>query len=242
MKPIVIILILVNTVVLLQAQKDNSLVGTEENLMRIATQAGTIFTTNMDELYEGVKGTPYLYDEWKPGNIYLTDSTFIKDVKIKYNVYTDDLLYLNSTSGDSLIINRNMIWKFEITDTPSDDIVLMEEMDLKPGKTDKKGFVRLIYDGRTKLILKYNKTFIRANYKGAYAAGNKYDEYTDDYQYYIIKSTNTPVRIKLNKNSVVKALSDKEEKVRAYTGEHQLNLKNEDDVAELVKFYDNITD
>ena len=118
----------------------------------------------------------------------------------------------------------------------------MEEMGLKPGKTDKKVFVRVIYDGRTKLVLKYNKTFIRANYKGAYATGNKYDEYTDDYQYYIMKNTNTPVKIKLSKKSVVKALSDNEENVRAYLGEHQLNLNNEDDVAELVKFYDSISD
>jgi hypothetical protein len=240
-KPVFIILILFNIVVLLKAQ-DKSFVATEENLMNISRQAGTVFTTNMDKLYEGVRGTPYLFDEWNPGNIYLTDSTYIKNVNIKYNIYTDDLLYLNSTSGDSLIINRSMIWKFEIIDKPPDDIILMKEMDFKPGKTAKKVFVRVIYDGKSKLVLKYNKTFIKANYKGAYATGNKYDEYIDDYQYYIIKSSNNPVKIKLNKKSVVKALSDKEDKVKAYLDGHSLKLNNEDDIAELIKFYDSITD
>ena len=242
MKVTFIILILVNTVVLSHAQLTNTQVATEENLLRISKRAGTVFTTNMDELYEGVRGTPYLFNEWKPGNIYLTDSTFIKNVNIKYNIYTDDLLYLNSTSGDSLIINRSMIWQFEIIDDLSNDIILLKEMSLKPGKKNKKVFVRVIYDGKSKLVLKYNKTFVRAHYKGAYAAGNKYDEYTDDYQYYIMKNGNETTKIKLNKKSVTKVLSDREDKIQSYINEHRPNLNNEDGIVELLEYYDNITD
>ena len=242
MKTTFALLLLINIVALSYAQQTPTLVGTEENLLRIGRKDGTVFTTNMDELYEGVKGTPYLYNEWKPGNIYLTDSTYIPNVNIKFNIYTDELLYLNSTSGDSLIIDRPMIWKFEIMDDPASDIVLFKEMSLKSGKGNKKLFVRVIYDGKSKFILKYSKTFIRAFYKGAYAAGNKYDEYTDDQQYYIMKGAKKPVKIKLDKKSVTKVLSDREDKIRSYIDDRKLTLDNEDGIAELLQYYDSIAD
>ncbi|UCH15803.1 MAG: hypothetical protein JSV22_07505 [Bacteroidales bacterium] len=243
MKTTFALLLLINVVAVSYTQQTSTQVATEENLRRIGREDhGTVFTTNMDELYEGVKGTPYLFNEWKPGNIYLTDSTYIKNVNIKFNIYTDELSYLKSTSGDSLIINRWMIWKFEIIDDPEDDVILFKEMGFKSEKSDKKVFARVIYDGKSKLILKYSKTFIRAFYKGAYAAGNKYDEYTDDQQYYIKKDANKPEKIKLNKKSVIKVLSDKDDKIKSYINKRKLALDNEDGVAELLQYYDSIAD
>ncbi len=219
-----------------------TIVASEENLKRISKMTGPIYTTNMDELYEGVRGTPYLFNEWKPGNIYLKDNKLIKNVNVKYNIYTDDLLYLNSSSGDSLIIDRSMIEKFEIMDNSSGNLILMEEMNIKPEKNDNAAFVRIIYDGRSKLILKYSKIFIKANYKGPYATGNKYDEYTDKWQYYLITGENTITRIKLCKKSVIKVLSVKESKIKAFVNGQDLSLDNENDVIRVLEYYDSLAD
>lgn len=237
-----IFLLLINTTVLSFAQDGKSLVTTEENLRNISRSAGLIMTTNMDALYEGIKGTPYLFDEWKQGNIYLNDNTYINNVNIKYNIYTDDLLYLHSKSGDSFIIDRSLINSFEITDDNSSNLVLFKEISLRPDKNDKKTFVKVLYDDKTKFIIKYNKTFIKADYKGAYSAGRKYDEYIDDYQYYIIKDSDNPVKTKLNKKSVLKALSDKEDKIKSFLNGNRLNLNKEDGVTELLEYYDSLDD
>lgn len=242
MQKLLYFMLLISIGVLSIAQRPVSLVRTEENLQRISTRAGTVFTTNMDELYEGVRGTPYLYDQWKPGNIYLNDNTLIKNVNIKFNIYTDELMYLNSSSGDSLIIDRTMINKFEIIDDLTDDIILLEEINTKPVKSSKKTFVKVIYEGKSKLILKYIKSFTKANYKGAYATGNKYDEYNDDQQYFIFIDENNPVKIKLNKKSVIKALAVKEDEVKVFINERNLSLNNENEVAELLEYYDSIAD
>ena len=243
MKTVFFLLLLFNIIILSHAQtKHQSLVASEENLLRVSKLSGTVYTTKMDELYEGVRGTPYLYDEWKLGNVYLTDNKLIKSVNIKYNIYTDELLYLNSSSGDSLIINRSMIDKFEIIDDLSDDLIVMEVMNLKPGNREKKTYVRVIYDGKSKFILKYVKTLINAFYEGAYAAGNKYDEYTDKYQYYLLTDENIITKIKLNKKSVIKVLSDRERKIKAFVNEQGLTLDNEDDVVRVLEYYDRLTD
>ncbi len=162
------------------AQPDQSMVRTEENLRNISRSAGFVMTTNMDELYEGIKGTPYLFDDWKQGNIYLNDNTYINDVNIKYNIYTDDVLYLNSTSGDSLIIDRSVIKSFEINDDNSGNMLLFREISLRADKKERNTFIKVIYEDKSKFIVKYTKTFIKADYKGAYSAGRKYDEYVDD--------------------------------------------------------------
>jgi hypothetical protein len=235
-------LLLVTTTTISFAQTDKTLVGTEENLRNISRLAGVVYTTNMDGLYEGIKGTPYLFNEWKKGNIYLIDNTYINDVSIKYNIYTDDILYLNSKSGDSLIIDRSLINSFEITGDNSNNLLLFKEISLRPYKKDKSTFVKVLYDGKSKFIVKYTKTFIKADYKGAYSAGRKYDEYIDDQQYYIMKDDNTPAKIKLNKKSVTKVLSDKDDKIKSYLNEHKLALDNEDDVERLLQYYDSIAD
>jgi hypothetical protein len=235
-------LLLVTTTTISFAQTDKTLVGTEENLRNISRLAGVVYTTNMDGLYEGIKGTPYLFNEWKKGNIYLIDNTYINDVSIKYNIYTDDILYLNSKSGDSLIIDRSLINSFEITGDNSNNLLLFKEISLRPYKKDKSTFVKVLYDGKSKFIVKYAKTFIKADYKGAYSAGRKYDEYIDDQQYYIMKDDNTPAKIKLNKKSVTKVLSDKDDKIKSYLNEHKLALDNEDDVERLLQYYDSIAD
>ena len=72
MKTTFALLLLINVVAVSYTQQTSTLVATEENLRRIGREDdGTVFTTNMDELYEGVRGTPFLSNEWKPGNIYL---------------------------------------------------------------------------------------------------------------------------------------------------------------------------
>jgi hypothetical protein len=222
-------------------QNDNSMVKTEENLRNISRSAGMVMTTNMDELYEGIKGTPYLFDTWKEGNIFLKDSSLIRDINIKYNIYTDDVLYLNSKSGDSLIIDRHRIDAFEIQGDSSADLLLFRDISLKPGSKDKSTFARVLYNGKTKLLIKYIKVFIKADYKGAYTAGRRYDEYTDNSQYYIIKD-NELNRIRLNKKAIIKVLADRENEIKSFIDKEGTALDNENDVIKLLEYYDSLPD
>jgi hypothetical protein len=223
------------------AQIDNSLVTTEENLRNISRSADIVMTTNMDELYEGIKGTPYMFNSWKQGNIFLKDSSLIKDINIKYNIFTDDVLYINSTSGDSLIINRFLIDAFEIQGDAPDDMLLFRDLRLKSGNSSRSTFARVLYNGETKLLIKYIKVFIKADYKGAYTAGRRYDEYTDNSQYYIMKN-NELNKIKLNKKSITKVLADRESDIRSFIDREGTVLDNENDVIELLEYYDSLAD
>jgi hypothetical protein len=238
-KPVLLMLCILPAIAF--AQNEKSMVSSEENLRNISRSAGMVMTTNMDELYEGIKGTPYLFDTWREGNIFLKDSSLIRDINIKYNVYTDDVLYLNSTSVDSLIIDRHRIDAFEIHGDSIADLLLFRDISLKPGSKDKGTFARVLYNGKTKLLIKYIKVFIKADYKGAYTAGRRYDEYTDNSQYYIIKD-NELNRIKLNKKAIIKVLADRENEIKSFIEKEGADLNNENDVITLLEYYDSLSD
>ena len=224
------------------AQIDKSMVATEDNLQNISRSASIVMTTDMDELYEGIRGTPYLFTGWRQGNIYLKDSSQIKNINIKYNIYTDDVLYLNSKSGDSLIIERSLIREFQMLNDSASNIITFKEMNMKPGNDGKSTFVKVLYDSKSEFLMKYIKVFIKADYKGAYTAGRKYDEYTDDLQYYILKDNNELNKIKLGKKAVIKVLAEKENKIKSFIDQQGLTLDNENDVIKVLDYYDSITD
>ena len=210
--------------------------GITEQDLQSFSEGKPMFTTNMEALYEGVKGTPYLNDEWQTGDVYFPDGTKIVQINIRYNVYKDELEFKNSTSGETFIINRDKINGFRIHEP--EDSLYFEYFSLKPDKPEEKSFVQILYNGGTRLLLKHKKQFIKADYKGAYSTGNKFDEYLDDKDFYLVKDDGVYRKIKLNKKSVLSALEDSQDALKEYSLKHQIDYTNPEDIKKLLAFYD----
>ncbi|HJX70815.1 MAG TPA: hypothetical protein VJ346_02650 [Bacteroidales bacterium] len=210
--------------------------GITEQDLQSFSEGKPMFTTNMEALYEGVKWTPYLNDEWQTGDVYFPDGTEIIQINIRYNVYKDELEFKNSTSGETFIINRDKINGFRIHEP--EDSLYFEYFSLKPDKPEEKSFVQILYNGGTRLLLKHKKQFIKADYQGAYSTGNKYDEYLDDKDYYLVKDDGVYRKIKLNKKSVLSALEDSQAALKEYALKHMINFARPEDIIRLLVFYD----
>ncbi|MBN2613231.1 MAG: hypothetical protein JXB00_16880 [Bacteroidales bacterium] len=208
-----------------------------ENDMRDFTSGTPAVVTNMDALYEGVHGTPYLSEEWLTGDILFTDNKQINGVKLKYNVYKDELEYLNSTSGKSFVVQREQIKGFRIQEDLNRRY--FEGYQLKAGKNNV-SFVEVVYSGSIKLLVKHKKTFIPADYKGAYSSGVKYDEYKDDKEYYAVLQNGEICKIKLNRKQVLEMLSSKKDEIEKYISEKQPDLSNLDEVLKILTYFDNL--
>jgi hypothetical protein len=193
--------------------------------------------TNMDALYEGVKGTPYFNEEWLTGDVYFPDGTEIIRINIRYNIYSDELEFKNSTSGQTFIIDRNRISGFRFNE-PGDSI-LFESFNFKPDTPEEKSFVQILYNGKTRFLLKHRKQFIPANYQGAYATGNKYDEYQDDKDYYLIRDDGSIEKIKLNRKSVMSALKDSQSVLKEFALNNKIDFTNPKDIIKILLFHDN---
>ncbi len=196
-----------------------------------------ITTTSPDALYEGLKGTPYFNEKWQPGDVAFSDGTEIIQISIRYNVYKDELEFKNSTSGQTFIINRNIIDGFRFSD--ADDTVNFTYLSLNPEKHEEKSCVQVLYDGKTMLLLKHKKQFIKADYQGAYATGNKYDEYLNDHDYFLVKTDGSIQKMKLNKRSVLSALKNSQTELKEYALKNHIDFSDPEDVIQLLRFYDN---
>jgi hypothetical protein len=210
---------------------------TEKELQSFS-EGRPIVTTNMNALFEGVKGTPYFNEEWKTGDIYFTDGTEINQINIRYNIYKDELEFKNSTSGQAFKIDRARINGFRMNG-PGNNLQF-ERFELDPGKSGEKSFIQVLYKGETMLLLKYKKQFIQADYKGAYSSGNKYDEYLDDKEYYLVKDNDTVRKIKLNRKSVLKALEDHQPALEEYASINKIDFTDPEDIIKLLSFYDSL--
>src|SRR4030043_62529 len=118
--------------------------------------------------------------------------------------------------------NRDKINGFRIHEP--EDSLHFEYFSFKPNKPEEKSFVQILYNGETRLLLKHKKQFIKADYQGAYSTGNKYDEYLDDKDYYLVKDDGVYRKIKLNKKSVLSALEDSRAALKEYALKHMINF------------------
>lgn len=234
MRITVFLLILIGFDVHIYAQNPDQVI-TEYQLQSFL-EGKLLFATNIESLYEGVKGTPYFNEEWKTGDVYFLDGTKIIQINIRYNIYQGELEFKNSTSGQIFVINRNMIDGFKINEQK--DSLHFTYISLKPYKQGDKSIVQVLYEGKTRLLLKHKKAFKKADYQGAYAIGEKYDEYKDDKDYYLVTDSETIQKIRLNKKSVLKALGDNQSVLKEFASMNQIDFKNPGDILKLLVFYD----
>ena len=234
MRKIIFLLIITGLNANMSAQFQDQRI-TEYDLQSFSTGEPTLLT-NMDALYEGVKGTPYFIEDFKTGDIYFLDGTEIVQINIRYNIYKDELEFENSTSGMIFVIDRKRIKAFVLNE--SGDSLYFEYFNLKPDKPGEKSLVQVLNKGETRLLLKHKKLFIQADYKGAYSSGEKYDEFQNDKDYYLVKDNETIQRIRLNKKSVLKALGDNQSVLKEFSLTKKIDFSNPGDIVRLLVFYD----
>lgn len=228
------------------AQDTNVLTAVATNNMaRVnGTPAGTMTTMAAYDLrYEGTKGSKYFIDEWLTGElIFVKENTKApKSVPLKYDSQNKELLFKRSV-GDSIIVNPAQITGFIINDAKNNasfPFVKFEGLKTEGG-TVPVAYLMVLYKNKTSLLKYVSKMMQKANYSAVSNVDRRYDEYTDNSEYFIQKPDGSLSRAKLKKNSVVKALSDKEEQIEAYIKKENITFKNEYDLARVLDYYNGL--
>ncbi len=204
--------------------------GTEAEMNLQLLGTGSI-VRSFDNRYEGVLGHPFLYDEWRAGGITLSGIEY-QDLQLKYDVYADEVI-MKRSSGDSMIVTSGIIKRFNIEHRTFIYLVKVKQMDSKSDI----GFFELLYEGKkVSLLKKLKKTLVQADYKGAYNAGNAYDEFKPaPHIYYVMKNSESLWRLKPKKKDISRVL---DKQVEAYISSQKLNLKKEDELVAVVKYFD----
>jgi hypothetical protein len=183
---------------------------------------------------EDTKGNRYLFEKWVSGSVTGTDGVLYNSSKFLFNydkvgrklfMWVDSTTVMELSSKDIAGFNLkedNLEYNFER---------LKNSTDLnfyQPVYKDEKGFSLF------KLLL---TKFVRADYQtnGITESGNKYDEYVDDEQYFILSSKGELMKIELKKKSIEKVLENKSSEVESFFNDHKKDKVDEAFVKNLLQ-------
>lgn len=180
------------------------------------------------------EGSPYMYDEFKEGLIYYDDKYSYNDVPLRYNIYTDEIEFDYK--------EKNLIYAF--FPRPKINRVIIKEDTFvvamyEDGNTVKPGFFIARSSGNINLLVKPEVEFTEAQPETPFlmAQPAKYHRTSD--KYYLQKSGENAVLVKKTKD-ILKILEDHHKAISAYIKQEHISAKNEEDLQQLVKYYNSL--
>jgi hypothetical protein len=182
-----------------------------------------------------VKGQPFLYDEWKKGSVLLKTKEKIDSVLIKYNLYTD--LLVVKVDAQEYQFNIDVLEFLIYNQEPAESVLFRSGYSPVPGITEK-SFYQVLYDGKTKLLLKHKKIITE---ELTSTPGVKAKVYEDRPVYYILTTAGKMEKIKKKGDSILNILADKKKELSKLAEANKLKLTVDADLVKLLEYYDQIS-
>ena len=182
-----------------------------------------------------VNGSPYLDNNFVKGSIQLVNGKNILNVMLRYNMHADK--FEIQSKDDTLVINKpseieTIIYKDKIFEYNPD---IFKSTDKYPGYYERLFADITILYVKHKVEFKYDE-FV-PNYGGG--SGTKEYYYIPKIEYYLKTGTANVFKITSKKNFLKKIPVHKED-MKEYIKKNKTNLKNENELLNLIKYYNSI--
>ncbi|OOQ60796.1 hypothetical protein [Mucilaginibacter pedocola] len=188
--------------------------------------------------YMNVEGTPYLTDEWQPGDVKLVNGvTSQEKLMLKYNLVDDMLLFKEKGSDNAMSF---VVPVQEFTISPAgDDKVLVKHF--RAGYKDIEGntptsFYQVLSDGKVQLLRKDTKKALETQEIGSASKTTTFIEKT---KYYLVVNGKT-TQVKNDKKSLLAVLADKQAQLEDYIKTNKVNFKDDAQLGKLVDYYNTL--
>lgn len=212
-----------------------------EGLDAISTYASSKGNDLMSiKAYAGIKGTPYLVDTWSMGSVVMNNGKVFENLRLKYDMSEDNVLVWDKTDK-KIYPTKNITKSFNFTDSTgvSHFFINISDKEYKFDIDIDYGFFELLYNGKTKLLVKRKKYLHHVDPQGGYSDNKSYDEFrTEAPVYYWINQAGKLFELKKGKKSVLSLLND-DGTLANYAKKQKLKLKKEQEIIQLLEFYDN---
>jgi hypothetical protein len=188
------------------------------------------FITELPMAPPGLKGDFCIYNEWNKAEIYMKDSTVLREVNVRLDV-KDQRLEIEHNHEVKLLPFRNVL----AVSLHKANGIKEEYINTNAfkGKDGQNGLVRLMYEGEVMLLCEIKPEVISADYNAALDVGRKDNEVVLKKKYFIVKDKSW---IEVGKNNS----RFRSEMIRIFGTEIETYIKNtntrkEESILELVK-------
>ena len=209
----------------------------KENLRELGSMDGTGNVRTFDTRYEGVKGTPYVFEEFHPGEVYLKTKNKVAVQDLNYNCFENEIVYMDPATKVIRIMNRFQVDLFTIRD--GDRVLTFVPVKLEDDAETI--FAEVLYNIGSIVYKVYEKEWLNANYEGGYSADRRYDQFVDKYDLYFMKKGEKVLyKARNSKKQVIAAFPDHEKEISSYIKSNKLNLKEDSSLLNLLVYYDSL--
>lgn len=182
-----------------------------------------------EKRYTDIKGTPYLFEDWVEGSVKLKSGKAFDGVKLKYDQVADELMFLDQAGKEMLfvepVVEFTMDKKTFRIGYPATDGASPES------------YYEVLVEGKTELLKRTSKKVIE---EAAYNAATKVKTIRSNESYYVTASNLSLTKVKKDKKSLLAALPDKSAELEAYVKSNRLDLRQEQDMAKLIAYYNSL--
>jgi len=180
-----------------------------------------------------IEGSPLLFDDWKNGEVVLTNGEIYQLQKLNFDAYRTKFIYSNNDTLYELQDNVNQV---KIYNGGSEDSAteMVFRNDLLPKQSL---FVQVLVKGKVTILRKFNKNPEGENYSnGIVNSSRKYVLHTDD----VAIVENKVIPVKYSGSTLEELTADKKNQVESYIKLNGLKPKKEDDFLKSINFYNSI--
>lgn len=222
---------------------DNTVMNsfTKSDEMRKALNASNSRqTTGFDNRYEGVQGSPFMFEDWLEGTLTLNDSAVVRDkMKYKFELINNTIWLKLGTGEERILYNRELL-ALELT-AQNGTRHLIKKVKLLDIIDNNHFSIVLFESDNITLVKDVRKVFRKANLedKGIVTVGKAYDWFEDIVKYYV-KTGNKSYfeEINLKKSNLISLAPKSHEKmIDQYCKTNDIRGKLSDEEAvKLVKY------
>lgn len=181
--------------------------------------------------YKGVKGTPYIFKDWRKGKIISVDADAIEGVLLNFNGMTNGF---EIKKGSSFIeLDPQWYIRVLVKDPKSEEYITFQKNFLPP-LTNK--FTRVIYQGKNLSIVEDFISKIETKVINNVGKNEELKRFYSKKKYFLIKGRK-PILLKVKKKSLLALLGHKSELER-FMKKEKIKLSSEADLVKLFTFYE----
>ncbi len=191
-----------------------------------------------DNRYEGVKGTPYWFEEWRLGRIkFVKQDTFSTLIPLTIDAARQMVLVKlqNGSIGEMSATYVKGVVVSHTGQQPGQEFAVYPEGEVEGIKSVRLRFYEVLHPGDFSLLKSVHKHFRKANFQGAYASGERYDEFLTEEKYWLCLPNKPYVKVSLKRKEIEKALADYQSQIAEIVKTQKLNLNNEEDIVQLLR-------
>ena len=207
----------------------------------INLSSGGYYSTavQFDNRYKNIKGTPFLWDIWSEGTLYLSDSTVVgTPLQYKFDGYSNEI-WTRDAAGLEMVLYSHQFWGLDLKHTDGSRWSFRKMA--VPDVADPHRFYRILYAGSRHILFEdIQKTIKRADYqdRGIYTTGSTDDTFEEKKTYWMRVAEQSVQQVSMKKNALLKAVpGGSSARAEAYCKSKGLKGKlSEQEAAGLVEF------